>query len=315
MPYHHKRFIKSTILKGNPMYKYIGYSQKILSDTSFDQFIPADFSEKADIVIHHYVENEIKDILKNEYQVSVKGRDIFFRNQIGYFEARAGKEIFFEEYPGQDPAEAKEFVMGNTMAFLFFERDMNVIHGSAIRFGDKTLIVSGDSGAGKSTTASKLIREGGKLISDDQSIVYFEDNKAMLLPGYPAQKLCVDASERNNYDIGDLKKVDSQKNKYAISRMDEFYGEKSEVDKMFFLSLHEGGEDVVFEKIEGADKVNIMTNNLFLKPFFTDGIVLPPFAMMECIKMASKIDMYKISRRSGSNTEDEIFQNIEGTLK
>ena len=297
------------------MYKYIGYGQKILSDTAFDQFIPTDFESEPDLTIHHYVEDGIKDILKEIYQVSIRGRDILFRNQIGYFEARAGKEIFYEEYPNQDETEAKEFVMGNTMALLFFERDMNVIHGSAVRMGDKTVIVSGDSGAGKSTTASKLIREGGKLISDDQSIVFMEDGKAMLLPGYPAQKLCVDASERNNYNVEDLIKVDSQKNKYAIPRMDEFYGEISVLNAIFFLSTHEDGDDVRFEKIEGADKVNIITTNLFLRPFFQRNIGLPPAALKQCIDISSKVDMYKVSRKVGSNTEDLIFRAIEGSLK
>lgn len=296
------------------MFKYIGYGQKIESDCIFDQFIPADFEEEPDIIIHHYVEDGIKDILKELYQVSVRGRDIFYRNQVGYFEARGGKEIFFEEYPDKDEVEAREFVMGNTMALLFFEKDMNVIHGSAVRYKDKTIVISGDSGAGKSTMASKLIREGAMLISDDQSIVYLEKDNAVLLPGYPAQKLCVDASERNDFNIEDLIKIDEQKNKYAIPRIEQFYDERSKLDAIFFLSKHENGDDVVFEKITGADKVNILTMNLFLRPFFVQSIGLPPAFFMDCIKISSHVDMYKLSRKVGSYTEEEIFRIIDKNI-
>lgn len=296
------------------MYKYIGYGQRIESDCEFNQFVSSEFSLEPDITIHHFVEDKIKDILKEEFQVSIRGRDIFFRNQVGYFEARAGKEIFFEEYPGQDENEAKEFVMGNTMALLFFERDMNVIHGSAVRFNGKTIIISGDSGAGKSTTASKLIREGAKLISDDQSVVFMEDGNAMLLPGYPSQKLCVDASERNNYSVDNLLKVDEQKNKYAIPRMDEFYGEISVLDSIYFLSKHTEDKEVLFERIDGAEKVNIMTSNLFLRPFFEQNIGLPPTLLMQCINIASKVKMYRISRPVGFDTEEDIYRLIQDSL-
>ena len=296
------------------MYKYAAYGQIIESDSVFNQFIETDSDAVPDITIHHYVEDEIKDILKELYQVSIRGRDIFFRNQVGYFEARNGNEIFFEEYPDQSETEAKEFVMGNTMALLFFERDMNVIHGSAVRFKDKTIIISGDSGAGKSTTASRLIKEGARLICDDQSIVYIDNGQAMLLPGYPSQKLCEDASERNNLNIEDLIKIDNQKNKYAIPRMDEFFGEISRLDAIFFLSKHDDGKDVVLKEITGADKVEVLTINLFLRPFFEANIGLPPSAMMQCIQISSKVDMYRLSRKNGCNTEDEIFNNIEKRL-
>lgn len=295
------------------LYKYIGYGQKIESDSCFDQFVLADFEGEPDIVIHHYVEDSIKDILKNECQVSKRGHDIFYRNQVGYFEARNGNEIFFEEYPDQDEAEAREFVMGNTMALLFYERDMNVIHGSAVRYKEKTIIISGDSGAGKSTTASMLIRNGAKLISDDQSIVYLDDGKVMLLPGYPSQKLCTDAAERNDYQVDKLKKIDYQNNKYAIPRMEQFFGEKSSVDLFIFLSLHEEGDELSCYSVKGADKVEALTQNLFLRPFF-ESHGLPPNSMMNCIQIASVVDMAKISRKIGANTETELLNYISSLI-
>lgn len=292
------------------MYKYIAYGQKIESEVIFNQFIPANFDGPTDIIIHHFVEENIKNSLTELYQVAIRGRDIYFRNQVGYFEARSGKEIFFEEYSGLDEADAKEFVMGNTMALLFFEKDRIVIHGSAVRFKDKTIILSGDSGAGKSTMASKLIREGGKLISDDQCIVYIKDGNPILVPGYPAQKLCVDASERNNFDVSKLIKVDPHKNKYVIPRKEAFYDKESKVDAIFLLSKHENGEPIVFNEVNGAAKVNELTKNLFLRPFFTSSIGLPPDSMKQCIEIAMKLNIYQISRNNKENTEDEIFRKI-----
>ena len=288
------------------MYKYIGYGQKIESDSVFPQFVPADFEDEADIIIHHYVEDEIKKELTDEYQLSLKDGDIYYKNQVGYFESRQGREIFYEEHPGQDENEAKEFVMGNTFALLFYERGMNVIHGAAVRFGDKTIIISGDSGAGKSTTTSMLIREGARLITDDQSIVFLENGEVKLLPGYPAQKLCEDAAGRNSYDVKNLIKIDEQKNKYAIPRQENFFGEISKVDALIYLRKHAEGETIVASQVLGAEKANVLTKNLFLKPFFTQTQMMPQSMMLQCLQIAGKIDIFEISRKKNVDTENEI---------
>ncbi|MCR4902021.1 MAG: hypothetical protein K6A23_04120 [Butyrivibrio sp.] len=296
------------------MYKYTAYGHKILSDIAFEQFEKAEFDSEGDIRIHHYVEKEIKDILQEDYQVSIRNKDIFYRNQVGFFEARNGKEIFFEEYPGCSLTEAKEFVMGNTFALLFYEKDMNVIHGAAVRIGDKTIIVSGDSGAGKSTVTSKLIREGARLITDDQSVIYVKDNVPMLLPGYPAQKLCVDAADRNDLNIDNLVKVDDQKNKYAVSRKENFYSEVSKVDAVIFLQKHKEGEEVIAKKIGGAEKVNMFTRYLFLFPFFQTAVMLPTDLMLQCVRISSLIDIYTVSRKENVNTESKIYSFIENQI-
>ena len=137
----------------------------------------------------------------------------------------------------------------------------------------------------------------------------------MLLPGYPAQKLCEDASERNNFDINDLIKVDSHKKKYAIPRTAKFFDKSSQLDSIFFLSTHDDGDDVIFEKIDGADKVNYLTMNLFLRPFFQQNIGLPPSAMSQCVKISSQVSMYRISRKKGLNTEDAIFNHIINSIR
>ncbi len=296
------------------MYKYYAYGLRILSDTCFEQFVEQDFEGKADLMIHHYVEEKVKEILKNDNQVSIRGRDIFFRNHVGFFEARGGNEIFYEEHEGKSEVEAREFVMGNTFALLFFERDINVIHGAAVRYKNKTIIISGNSGAGKSTITTGLINKEAKLITDDQSVIYIDHGIPMIVPGYPSQKLCEDAVIENDYELDTLVKVDNTKNKFAISRAELFYNEISKVDAAFFMSKNEDGQDLVTTKITGAEKANIITDNLFLKPFLTKTMSLPPKMMIDCFNIAGKIDVYSIARNVSVNTKEKIIDFIDSSL-
>ena len=293
------------------MYKYFAYGLKIQSDSCFEQFVPMDFAGKADLTIHHFVEDEIKQILKEDNQISVIGKDIFFRNYAGYFEARQGNELFFEEREGINEREAKEFVMGNAFALLFLEREANVIHGAAVRYKDKSIIISGDSGAGKSTITTEFIKRGAKLITDDQAVIILENRMPMIIPGYPSQKLCEDAAQRNELDISELVKVDDTKNKYAVSRSDKYYSEISKVDAAFFISRHDEGQDLITNTIRGAEKLNVLTANLFLKPFFINTVSVPPKMMMDCLAIADKLDMYTISRKKSAATQNQILDFIE----
>jgi hypothetical protein len=59
---------------------------------------------------------------------------------------------------------------------------MAVFHASAVSFGEKALLLTADSGGGKSTLAAFLVANGGRLISDDFVPVSLEDPKVFPLP-------------------------------------------------------------------------------------------------------------------------------------
>ena len=126
--------------------------------------------------------------------------------------------------------------------------------------------------------------------------------------------MCEDAARRNEIDIDELIKVDDTKNKYAISRMDSFYPEISRIDAAFFISRHEEGENLVAGQVTGARKADVITKNLFLKPFFTTTMPIPPKMMMGCITLAGKIVVYEVSRKSNAQTLDSIIDYIDSTL-
>lgn len=57
------------------------------------------------------------------------------------------------------------------LARLFFERGRFVLHGAAIRRGDTTLLVIGESGTGKSTLTFVASRAGWRVLADDMVVV------------------------------------------------------------------------------------------------------------------------------------------------
>jgi len=87
-------------------------------------------------------------------------------------------------------------------------------HGALVRLGTRTVLLAGQSGQGKSTTALSLLRDGATLLSDE--IVFFtSSDNGILAEGIPIRPLLVsDAS----IQLSDLEKTlgNSNKEKYPV---------------------------------------------------------------------------------------------------
>ncbi len=78
-----------------------------------------------------------------------------------------------EVYPGPDWTGVPPLALSSTVAALMLAfRGLIPMHGSAIERDGMATLICGPSGTGKSTTAAREIARGGRLISDDLSILH-----------------------------------------------------------------------------------------------------------------------------------------------
>lgn len=118
--------------------------------------------------------------------------------------------IHIEPAPGADAGRVSVYLVGLVLSFLCRQEDCLVFHGSAVTGAGGALLLLGNQGAGKSTTAAALALRGYPLLCDDSVPVAFadsgppgapgtadpEDASAVVLPGIPRPKLLPDAFER-----------------------------------------------------------------------------------------------------------------------
>ncbi|MER8628946.1 serine kinase [Mesorhizobium opportunistum] len=114
---------------------------------------------------------------------------------VGAFLISGGRRIDVEPAPGVDDALLAFPLLGPVMALLLHRRGLLVLHASAIALAGKGAIFMGDKGAGKSTTASALIRAGHELLTDDVvALDLTNPGQPMIVPGFPQIKLAADAA-------------------------------------------------------------------------------------------------------------------------
>jgi hypothetical protein len=72
------------------------------------------------------------------------------------------------DWPGHLPAK----LYSTVTAILLAWRGVVPLHGSAVEVDGKAILVCGHSGVGKSTTVASLLAAGGRLLSDDLTVLH-----------------------------------------------------------------------------------------------------------------------------------------------
>lgn len=307
------------------MYRYSLYGLIAESNTEFPQLLECNKQGEADITIDISKEKTLKEkyrsLLEKGHIHFFTEHGVWFHNQAGDFLVETINEktrMICEKNENTDVGIARSFLMGNCIALAMTQRKKIVLHGSTVSIGDKTVLVCGDSGTGKSTTSMALIDEGGKLLADDISVLDVgKDGLVYSYPGFPEQKLCRDAAESNGYDLEKLRYIDEDRDKFSVDRRDIFVNEKRKVDAM--VSLHiipravndeEYVNGVKLRFIDGAEKVNAITSRFFLEWLYGYGIGLEPDEMLKCVYLADQINIIDVTRVRGVETKKEVVDRI-----
>ena len=128
------------------------------------------------------------------------------------------KILIEKSAPNIDFQIIKTWLYGTVMAYVLQYHGYLVLHGSAVLINDGAVIISGESGAGKSTIASALSQKGHPFITDDLAVIKRNnDGKYCIIPGPAILKLWEDALEYFKYDKKSAYQIMLKTNKYSVS--------------------------------------------------------------------------------------------------
>jgi hypothetical protein len=88
------------------------------------------------------------------------------------------------------------YLLGPVLGFLLRLRGVVCLHASAVAVGNRCAVFVGAQGAGKSTTAAALAREGCPVLSDDVVALDEREGRFRVQPSYPHVLLWPDSVQR-----------------------------------------------------------------------------------------------------------------------
>jgi hypothetical protein len=102
---------------------------------------------------------------------------------VGRYRLGHGTRVEINPAPDADDGLVRLYFLGFVLSALLQQRDMLVLHASAVAVdGPATFVFMGDKGAGKSTTAATLAGTGAGLLADDMVAISFDDPAGLSIP-------------------------------------------------------------------------------------------------------------------------------------
>lgn len=202
-----------------------------------------------------------------------------------------GNKIIIDLKKNTADKEVRLFLLGSAFGALFIQRGLLPIHGSAIKFDDKAVVFSGQSGVGKSSVAANFVKKGFQFLADDISLI---NDELLLQPSFPNLKIWDDILKKINLENESLNKIRPEIKKFDLRSNSSFYNQTLPVKAIFILSTkNSSGFD--FEEVKGIAKFNAIKNNTYRYKFI-DGLEkqLEHFKILN--KLLPEIKVYRVSR-------------------
>ena len=235
----------------------------------------------------------------------------FFTPDAAEFYIEGGKKIIIK--PIEDPNWdlVSSLLLSAGMSLIFLQRNEPVIHGSALVWQDQAFIVSGDSGAGKSTVSFELMKKPYGFLADDTVHLHREDGVFLAEPSYPQQKLCRDQAERLGLDLKKLRYIDEQRDKFAKMCTDRYVTHGLPLKCIVILRKDPLAQKVYWKELTGRDYLDAMTGAFYLAETYRNTTGFPMELMAQIISLASQIKLYGVYRPETGDTVSQVTAAVE----
>ena len=229
------------------------------------------------------------------------------------FRVRDGKLIEADVCEGDTDSNVAVYLMGSCMGAVLVQRGFMLLHGSCVTDGKHAILLTGDSGAGKSTTAAEFLKRGWKLVTDDVTCVFEQDGVPMVQSSYPSQKLWQDALdhyERSESDIHSLY-FSEEREKFGVNVSGSFFDGICPLSMAVRLSVADHSPSLF--PLEGMAKVDQLMRNTY-RLFLIEKRHLQRH-FQRCVNLAGKLPMAMTLRRTGVQCADVITDLIINFLE
>lgn len=286
------------------IYKIYGLIVK--SEMPLPEIVEVEKEKKIDVFIKcgQIPEHAKKAIEEGKVGIYFRKEAWFLIQNIGQYYIANGNEIIVERFEEADLHRVKSFVLGASLGVILLQRETLALHGSGVILDNQAWIITGESGAGKSTLTTRILKENAKFLADD-TVALETAEQIYAVPGYPQQKLCQDAARELGYDINCLKKIDENREKYAVVLTNNFYDDKIKLGLVCELCVYDGKE-VQIEELQGHAKLQAFLDNIYCGITLKHSGMSPQF-FTKCLQVVQKVPWYRIRRpRNGDTTAEQL---------
>lgn len=259
------------------------------------------------------VHSQLRGIVDRDAPTTAEGGCIVPTMTDTLFRVTNGNLIEADVCDGDTDSNVAVYLMGSCMGAILVQRGFMLLHGSCVTDGKRSVLITGDSGAGKSTTAAEFLKRGWKLVTDDVTCVFDREGVPMVQSSYPSQKLWQDAMdhyEKGGEDIHSLYFSDTRE-KFGVNVSESFFDGVCPLSMVVRLIPAEHA--TFLSPIEGMAKVDQLMRNTYRLYFIPQEERSRHF--QRCVNLAGKLPMALAVRENGKQCADTIYELITKHLE
>ncbi|WHY85212.1 aldolase [Neobacillus novalis] len=268
------------------------------------------------------IEVKIEDLTKKWFELSdeqnafvIKENLVMFQvPNIATFSIEEGKKIAVSLLRENDEDVIRLYILGTCMGAILMQRKILPLHGSAVAIDGKAYAFVGNSGAGKSTTASALLNHGYQLLSDDVIAISLslDGSIPFVTPSYPQQKLWQDSLTILGMESNDYRPIYGREDKYCIPVSSKFLSAQIPLAGVFELKKTENKEFKICP-INSLERFYTLYRNTY-QNCFIQNLGLMDWHFNTTAKIIDKIDIYQIHRPVSGASSTQIVSQILKTI-
>ena len=223
----------------------------------------------------------------DEFLLRVKGiADYYITN---------GNKIEMRLFNRANLCEARLYLLGTAMGVLLMQRGFVPIHGSTVVINGCGVVFTGVSGAGKSTMAAALHKNGYSLLADDVSAVMVDQQGIpWIQPGYPQQKLWQAIAAMIGIDTTSLNRVCEERDKYIIPLLNGFRKLPVPLNAIYEINVNPC-DDVTIVPVSSIEKLAVIMNNTYRVQLISDK-KLKIAHFQKCTKLLKHVQIFRLTR-------------------
>lgn len=259
------------------------------------------------------VRSQLRGIVDRDAPTTAEGGCIVPTMTDTLFRVTNGNLIEADVCDGDTDSNVAVYLMGSCMGAILVQRGFMLLHGSCVTDGKRSVLITGDSGAGKSTTAAEFLKRGWKLVTDDVTCVFDREGVPMVQSSYPSQKLWQDAMdhyEKGGEDIHSLYFSDTRE-KFGVNVSESFFDGVCPLSMV--VRLLPADHEAHLTPMKGMAKVDQLMRNTY-RMFLIEKRHLQRH-FQRCVNLAGKLPMALAVRENGKQCADTIYELITKHLE
>lgn len=282
-------------------HRYRAYGLDILSDIALPELPKrAMASHPHEVRIALATTPATSELQGGPYAFHRTGPDAFRMHipEAADFTVAGGTRIDIAPLPDHDPGLLRLFTIGSAIGMLLHQRELLVMHASAVLRDGKATLFIGDSGSGKSTTAAQFAQAGHPVLADDVMPVFLDTNgHAVVRTGSQSFKLWGNSLDALGLPSGGLQEVANRADKFHVPNPLPAADLDYPVGRIVYLEpvaeAHTGIPPI--QRLLGIEALREIAANTY-RPEYLDLLGRRAAHFQQCARLAEQVPMFRLRR-------------------